>query len=96
VFEPVGIDRKGDAIGSRSLRSRNHTHYVAGSVVETDIHYPTDSTLLGDGVRVLTRIMKKVTAVAGKLGTQMRDRSRSAKLKGGSGPRPAGPPSARP
>ena len=51
------------------------------TVVETDIHYPTDSSLLGDGVRVLTRIMKKVTAVAGKVGTQMRDRSRSAKLK---------------
>jgi IS5 family transposase len=32
-------------------------------------------------VRVLTRIMKKVTAVAGKVGTRMRDRSRSAKLK---------------
>ena len=49
--------------------------------METEIHYPTDSFLLGDGVRVLTRIMKKVTAVAGKAGTQMRDRSRSAKLK---------------
>jgi len=54
---------------------------VDTTVVETDIHYPTDSTLLGDGVRVLTRIMKKVTVVAGKAGTQMRDRSRSAKLK---------------
>jgi len=54
---------------------------VDTTVVETDIHYPTDSTLLGDGVRVLTRVMKKVTAVAGKVGTQMRDRSRSAKLK---------------
>lgn len=54
---------------------------VDTTVVETDIHYPTDSTLLGDGVRVLTRIMKKVTVVAGKVGTQMRDRSRSAKLK---------------
>jgi len=42
---------------------------------------PTDSSLMGDGVRVLTRIMKKVTAVAGKAGTQLRDRSRSAKLK---------------
>src|SRR6266849_3212308 len=51
------------------------------TVVETDVHYPTDSSLLGDGVRVLTRIMKKITAVAGKVGTQMRDRSRSAKLK---------------
>jgi len=27
---------------------------VDTTVVETDIHYPTDSTLLGDGVRVLT------------------------------------------
>jgi transposase, IS5 family len=54
---------------------------VDTTVVETDIHYPTDSSLLGDGVRVLTRIMKKVTAVAGKAGTPMRDRSRSAKLK---------------
>lgn len=58
-----------------------HKMRVDTTVVETDIHYPTDSTLLGDGVRVLTRIMKKVTAVAGKVGTQMRDRSRSAKLK---------------
>lgn len=54
---------------------------VDTTVVETDVHYPTDSSLLGDGVRVLTRIMKKVTAVVGKAGTQMRDRSRSAKLK---------------
>jgi IS5 family transposase len=54
---------------------------VDTTVVETDIHYPTDSTLLGDGVRVLTRLMKKVTAVAGQAGTQMRDRSRSLKLK---------------
>jgi len=54
---------------------------VDTTVVETNIHYPTDSSLLGDGVRVLTRVMKKVTAVAGTAGTQMRDRSRSAKLK---------------
>jgi IS5 family transposase len=54
---------------------------VDTTVVETDIHHPTDSSLLGDGVRVLTRIMKKVTAVVGKVGTQLRDRSRSAKLK---------------
>ena len=51
------------------------------TVVETDIHHPTDSTLLGDGVRVLTRIMRKITAIAGTLGTQLRDRSRSVKLR---------------
>ena len=54
---------------------------VDTTVVETDIHYPTDSTLLGDGVRVLTRIMKKAAAVVGHVGKQLRDRSRSAKLK---------------
>ena len=54
---------------------------VDTTVVETDIHHPTDSSLLGDGVRVLTRIMKKVTAVAVQVGTQLRDRSRSAMRK---------------
>ena len=33
---------------------------VDTTVVETDIHYPTDSSLLGDGVRVLTRTMKRI------------------------------------
>jgi len=28
---------------------------VDTTVVETNIHYPTDASLLGDGVRVLTR-----------------------------------------
>jgi len=54
---------------------------VDTTVVETDIHYPTDSSLLGDGVRVLTRVMKRVTAIAGRVGTVLRDRSRSVKLR---------------
>ena len=54
---------------------------VDTTVVETNIHYPTDSSLLGDGVRVLTRLMKKVTAMAGAAGTKIRDRSRSVKLR---------------
>ena len=51
------------------------------TVVETDIHHPTDSTLLGDGVRVLTRIMRKITTIAGTVGAKLRDRSRSVKLR---------------
>jgi len=51
------------------------------TVVETNIHYPTDSTLLGDGVRALIRTMKKVTKIAGVVGTRLRDRSRSVKLR---------------
>jgi len=54
---------------------------VDTTVVETNIHYPTDSTLLGDGVRVLTRIMKKVTQIAGTIGTKLCDRSRSVKFR---------------
>jgi len=51
------------------------------TVVETNIHYPTDSSLLGDGVRVLTRTMRKITALAGEVGTKLRDRSRSVKRR---------------
>ena len=49
------------------------------TVVETSIHYPTDSSLLGDGVRVLTRTMKRITDIAGEAGAKLRDRSRSVK-----------------
>lgn len=54
---------------------------VDTTVVETNIHHPTDSTLLGDGVRVLTRIMKGISKIAGAAGAKLRDRSRSVKLR---------------
>jgi transposase, IS5 family len=39
----------------------------------------TDSSLLGDGVRMLTRAMKKITKIAGEVGCKLRDLSRSVK-----------------
>jgi len=54
---------------------------VDTTVVETDVHHPTDSTLLGDGVRVLTRMMKQITKIAGAVGTKLRDRSRGVKFR---------------
>ena len=54
---------------------------VDTTVVETNVHYPTDSSLLGDGVRVLVRTMKKITKIAGEAGTKLRDRSRSVKRR---------------
>jgi transposase, IS5 family len=51
------------------------------TVVETNVHYPTDSSLLGDGVRVLTRTMKKIVRLAGTAGARLRDRSRSVKRR---------------
>jgi IS5 family transposase len=47
------------------------------TVVETNIHYPTDSSLLGDGARVLTRTMKKIETKAGTLKRKVRNRTRS-------------------
>jgi len=42
---------------------------------------PTDSSLLGDGDRVLTRLMKKVTAIVGAAGTKLRNRMRSVQRR---------------
>src|SRR4051812_47740756 len=38
---------------------------VDTTVVETNIRYPTDSRLLQDGVRVLTRGLKRIEAITG-------------------------------
>ena len=46
------------------------------TVVETNIHYPTDSSLLGDGARVLTRTMKKIETQTGRLKRKVRNRAR--------------------
>jgi IS5 family transposase len=70
----VAIARERKIAPGRKLR-------VDCTVVESNIHYPTDSSLLGDGVRVLTRVMKRMNEVAGGTGTQLRDRSRTVKLR---------------
>ena len=36
-----------------------------GTVVETAVHYPRDSTLLADGVRVLSRAVRRAKALVG-------------------------------
>lgn len=56
-----------------------------GTVVETDIHHPTDSGLLADGVRVLGRLARKAKSVVDENAREsapdgrFRDRSRSAR-----------------
>jgi IS5 family transposase len=66
----VEIAQEKGVIQGRKLR-------VDTTVVETNIHYPTDSSLLGDGARVLTRTMKKIEAKAGELKRPVRNRTRS-------------------
>jgi len=48
---------------------------VDTTVVESNIRYPTDSRLLQDGVRVLTRAIKRVAAATG--GDKLRNRMRA-------------------
>ena len=75
-----------ETLHGRLIAIAQQAHVVDGrkmrldtTVVETNIHYPTDSSLLGDGVRVLTRTMQKVAAIAGHVGATLRDRRRSVK-----------------
>jgi IS5 family transposase len=70
----VAIAQENKIVRGRRLR-------VDTTVVETDIHHPTDSSLLGDGVRVLTRTMKQITALVGAAGTRLRDRTRSVRYR---------------
>jgi IS5 family transposase len=70
----VGIAQEEKIVQGRKMR-------VDTTVVETNIRYPTDSGLLGDGVRVLIRGMKKIEEIAGPVGAKLRDRSRSVKLR---------------
>jgi len=66
----VAIARQRRLVPGRRLR-------VDTTVVETTIHYPTDSALLADGVRVLTRTMKRLTARLAPGQLHVRDRARS-------------------
>jgi transposase, IS5 family len=68
----VQVSQETRVVSGRKLR-------VDTTVVETNIHYPTDSTLLGDGVRVLTRTLQQIERETGPVGTRLRSRLRSVK-----------------
>jgi hypothetical protein len=70
----------------RVKRAKNHQKAVvavarhlaeAAWLVESNTQYPTNSGLLNDGARVLTRTMKKIEQKAGGLKRKIRDRKRS-------------------
>jgi len=69
---------------ARSLKvTRGRKLRTDGTVVETAIHHPSDSSLLNDGVRVLSRVIGRARGVVGAVvqaGKELfRDRTRSAK-----------------
>src|SRR5215467_3663718 len=66
----VAIAQERKVIQGRRMR-------VDTTVVESNIHYPTDSGLLNDGARVLTRTMKRIEQKDGGLKKKIRERKRS-------------------
>src|SRR5215217_6120645 len=71
---------------ARSLKvTRGRKLRTDGTVVETNIHHPTDDSLLADGVRVIGRLVKRAKGYVEESiqkeqkGEPFRDRARSAK-----------------
>ncbi len=86
VIQPATLHQLLDhvvALAQELKVTRGRKLRIDGTVVETNMHHPSDSTLLHDGVRVLSRtlgkakqILQQAPAAARKL---FRDRTRSAK-----------------
>jgi IS5 family transposase len=69
---------------ARSLKvTRGRKLRVDTTAVETDIHFPTDSGLVGDGVRVVSRLLRRARAALGEaaadLGEAFRSRVRTVR-----------------
>jgi len=75
------IHQKVRQLGFKNKVSAGKKMRVDTTVVEANIHYPTDSSLLGDATRVLTKTMKKIQYLVGEVGTKLRDRRRSVKYR---------------
>jgi IS5 family transposase len=78
----VGIHRRVVEIARAQGLVRGQRARADTTVVQTNVHYPTDSHLLVDGVRVLTRTLKRIEAATGVVGRRIRDRMRAATRRG--------------
>jgi len=83
VLQPETMHRLLDRVTelARNLKvTRGRKLRIDSTVVPTAIHYPTDSTLLADGIRVLSRLVQRGTSIltgtCSRLGVQ---RMRAAK-----------------
>jgi IS5 family transposase len=86
LIQPATLHRLLDHVVelARTLKvARGRQLRIDGTVVETHIHHPSDSTLLYDGVRGLGRPLAKARAIlqqtSGVARAALRDRTRSAK-----------------
>ncbi len=66
----VQLARSLDVTRGRKLR-------VDTTAVETDIHFPTDSGLIGDGVRVVSRLLRRARTALGEAASGLKEAFRS-------------------
>lgn len=57
--------------------TRGRKFRVDATAVETSIHFPTDSGLVGDGVRVVSRLLRRAKAVLGEAASGLEEAFRS-------------------
>ena len=73
------LNERAVALAVKHKATRGRKLRTDATVVETNIPHPTDSALLGDGVRVLGRLVGKAKEILEGSGESFRNRSRSAK-----------------
>jgi transposase, IS5 family len=77
---PDTIERINDRVVqlARSLKvTRGRKLRVDTTAVETDIHFPADSGLIGDGVRVVSRLLRRAKAALGEAASGLKEALRS-------------------
>jgi IS5 family transposase len=79
----AALNDRAVALAQEQRVTRGRQLRIDGTVVETNIRYPTDSKTLGDGVRVLGRLLRRAKNVLGEgaaLGAEaFRTRTRSVR-----------------
>ncbi len=80
TISPETIERLNDRVVqlARSLKvTRGRKLRVDTTAVETNIHFPTDSGLIGAGVRVVSRLLRRAKAALGEAASGLKEAFRS-------------------
>jgi IS5 family transposase len=81
---PALVERINDLVVAAAVEAKledGNALRVDSTVVETNIHWPTDATLLWDAVRVLTRLIGRLREIACKDVPRFPNRKRSARRR---------------
>jgi transposase, IS5 family len=84
LFGPEGTRQIHDRVTQKAKEQKvapGRKLRVDTTAVETNIHYPTDSSLLADSLRVMTRCLKRIAGGCAGHSVQVVDHARAAKYR---------------